>query len=626
MSVMKKAIAAALACLLFGFTYAQVSILEKNHEISRRSKKGYLGAVEEKADGKFDMVYVQPSSKRKVKTETYHFDGEANLLGSDNTDEDIERVRTRYKWFKYKGDRFITNNTSVSANYVGDVVFRRKRITAEWNWWRGGYVRNAQMLDKVKPRTESGRNYKFGGGAYEVERDSTILVMAMDVQASKDNNKMVYDLLRADNQLNISVLKRFELPYAMQMVYAQPLTDDLSEDIPNDDDPRDMVVVFAPIDVGGKLAKNKNPKAFDYLRISPEGIVKEQFSFQAPHPGWRILDAYEKDGAVLLYGLGIGKPDKYSNKSGMGIMIATTSNDASEQAEAKKGSGGMLGGFKAIGNVVSGQNEAGLTQEQLDEMMDMLTFNSFAMVKLQGGAVVMSRLTDLDEMNAKAACPPDMKRPSKFDGKMFKVSGVSFLSDKSLIMSLQDTKRNKSNGGGNNKFLGTLTGTSTTRSADASKILYKDMFLLHFKPDGELVRNYTVALDQKGKKGFFNNSPLTADMIPAESRVYESPDKTKLNWVMHIVKAIGKDVDTDFSTFGNTMTTTTSYSPLFSIEYGTIDLKTNTASDFKTLGEDEKRKFYLYPRNNTLATNDFLYFFSETTRGDKLLISRMSKK
>lgn len=620
MSVMKKAIAAALACLLFGFTYAQVSVLEKNHEISRRSKKGYLGAVEEKADGKFDMVYVQPSSKRKVKTETYHFDGEANLLGSDNTDEDIERVRARYKWFKYKGDQFITNNTSVSTNYTGDLVFRRKRITAEWSWWSGNYRRNAQMLDKIKPRTENGRKYKFGGGAYEVERDSTILVMATDVQASIDNNKTVYDLLKADNQLNIKVMKRIEFPYAVQLIYAQPLTDELSEDIPNDDAPRDMVLVYAPIDAGGKLAKNKDPKAFEYLRITPEGIVKEQFSFQAPYPGWRILDAYEKDNAVLLYGLGIGKPDKYFNKSGIGAVIATTSNDASEQATAKKESGGMLGGFKAIGNMVSGQNEVGMTQEQVDAQMDMLTFNSFLMVKLQNGAVTMGRLTNLDEMNDKAACPPDMKRPSKFDGKMFKVSGVSFLSDNSLVMSLQDTKKNKSSGGSSNRLLG------TTRSADASQILYRDMFLLHFKPNGELVRNYSVALDQKNKKGFFNKSPLTADMIPAESHVYESPDKTKLNWVMHIVKAIDKDSDTDFSTFGNTMTTTTSFSPLFSIEYGTIDLKTNTASDFKTLGEDEKRKFYLYPRNNTLATNDFLYFFSETTRGDKLLISRMSKK
>ncbi len=598
---MKKAIVAALACLLFGFTYAQVSILEKNHEISRRSKKGYLGAVEEKADGKFDMVYVQPSSKRKVKTEIYHFDGEANLLGSDNTEEDIERVRARYKWFKYKGDQFITNNTSVSTNYAGDLVFRRKRITAEWSWWSGNYKRNAQMLDKVKPRTESGRKYKFGGGAYEVERDSTILVMATDVQASIDNNKTVYDLLKADNQLNIKVMKRFEFPYAVQLIYAQPLTDELSEDIPNDDAPRDMILVYAPIDAGGKTAKNKDPKAFDYLRITPEGIVKEQFSFQAPYPGWRILDAYEKDNAVLLYGLGIGKPDKYFNKSGMGAMIATTSNDATEQATAKKESGGMLGGFKSIGNMVSGQNDMGVTQDQLDAQMDMLTFNSFLMVKLQNGAVTMSRLTNLDEMNSKASCPPDMKRPSKFDGKMFKVSGVSFLNDNSLIMSLQDTKKNRSSG-----------------------VLYKDMFLLHFKPTGELVRNYSVSLDQKNKKGFFNRSPLTADMIPAGSHVYESPDKTKLNWVMHIVKAIDKDVDMDFSAFGSTRTT--SYTPLFSIEYGTIDLKANTASDFKTLGEDEKRKFYLYPRNNTLTTSDFLYFFSETTRGDKLLISRMSKK
>jgi hypothetical protein len=135
-----------------------------------------------------------------------------------------------------------------------------------------------------------------------------------------------------------------------------------------------------------------------------------------------------------------------------------------------------------------------------------------------------------------------------------------------------------------------------------------------------------VSVDQKNRKGFFNHSPLTADMIPTMSSVYESADKTKLNWILNICKAIEKESSSSTDYFSNTTTTVTTYTPLYSIEYGNIDLKTQKPSDFKTLGEDEKRRYYLYPSNNVLSTGDFLYFFSETTSGDKMLISRLAKE
>ena len=94
---------------------------------------------------------------------------------------------------------------------------------------------------------------------------------------------------------------------------------------------------------------------------------------------------------------------------------------------------------------------------------------------------------------------------------------------------------------------------------------------------------------------------------------------------MHIVKAIEKESNSSADYFSGTTTTVTTYSPLYSIEYGSIDLKAQKASDFKTLGEDENRKYYLYPSHNVLSTKDYLYFFSETTKGDKLLISRLAK-
>jgi len=574
-------------------------MLEKDYEISRKAKKGYLGNVEEKDKGNFDMIYILPSSKRKIKTEIYHYDKDANQLGVDKDEIEIEKARTKWSWFNYKGDYFLANNISVSANFTGDFVLRKKRITATYNWWTGQYVRKVKLLEKVKPKNETGKKYKFYGGSYEVERDSTILAMAVNASDPKDKMYGSYDLLKSDNDLNVQVLEKIEFPYSMTCVYSQPLKDDLSESIENDDKPRDWILIYAPTDI---IRKNTapDPHAFEYLRITPEGKIVERVKFMAPTVGWRIIDAYEKENSVLVYGMGSGKESKYINEIFKTGCVATTSNDAADQEQANTSTAGSFGGFAKLGGTLSGKDEIGITQEKIDEGLDQLKYNSFVFCRLRDGKAG-SKITEIDEVNEKSTCPPDMKKPLKFDGNMFTVRNVDFLSDKSIVLSIQDFKKTKA---GN---------------------IYKGMYLLHFTENGELIKNYTVTIDQKNKKGFFNHSPLSADMIPTMSSVYENADKTKLNWVMHIVKAIEKESNSSTDYFSGTMTTVTTYSPLYSIEYGSIDLKAQKASDFKTLGEDENRKYYLYPSHNVLSTRDYLYFFSETTRGDRMLISRLAK-
>ncbi|MEI7895776.1 MAG: hypothetical protein WCJ26_01975 [bacterium] len=576
-------------------------MLEKDYEISRKAKKGYLGKVEEKDNGNFDMIYILPSSARKIKSEIYHFDKDETLLGIDKDELEIEKARKQWKWFNYKGDYFLANNTSASANLTADLVFRKKRITARYNWWTGQYERKVKLLEKVKPKNEDGKKYKFYGGVYEVERDSTILVMAVNAGDPKDKLFGSYDLLKSDNDLNIKVLEKIQFPYSMTCVYSEPITDDQSESIENDDMPRDWILVYAPTNV---LKNNTapDPHSFEYLRITPEGKIVERIKFNAPTVGWRIIGAYEKENSVLLYGMGSGKDSKYINQIFKSGCVATTSNDAADQAQANTSTAGAFSGFAKMGSTFSGKDETGVTQEAIDEGLDLLTYNSFVFCRLRDGAAG-SKLTEIEEVNEKATCPPDMKKPLKFDGKLFTVSNVNFLSDNSIVLSIQDFKKSKS---------------------DYRPYIYKGMYMLHFTQKGELIKNYTVNIDQKNKKGFFNHSPLTSDMIPTTSSVYESADKTKLNWILHIVKAIEKESSTDIGF--STTTTTTSYTPLYSIEYGNIDLATQKASDFKTLGEDENRKYYLYPKNNVLSTRDYLYFFSETTRGDKLLISRLTKE
>ena len=62
---------------------------------------------------------------------------------------------------------------------------------------------------------------------------------------------------------------------------------------------------------------------------------------------------------------------------------------------------------------------------------------------------------------------------------------------------------------------------------------------------------------------------------------------------------------------------------IYSIEYGKIDLSTGKSSEFRTLGDLEKKKYYLYDKHNRIQIGDYIYFFSETPNGDRLLVSRM---
>ena len=388
---------------------SQNMMLEKDYEISRKAKKGYLGNVEEQENGDFHLIFVLPSSQRKIKTEIYRFDKEATLLGVDKDEIEVEKARKKWKWFNYKGDYFLANNISASANYSADLVFRKKRITARYNWWSGQYERKVKMLDKVKPKNEDGDKYKFYGGVYEVERDSSILVMAINAADPKDKLFGSFDLLKSDNDLNIKVLEKVVFDYSMVCVYSQPLKDDLSESVENDDLPRDWILIYAPTNVVKKNT-SPNPDAFEYLRITPEGKIVERVKFTAPTVGWRILGAYEKENAVLVYGMGTGKEDKYVNQIFKTGSVATTSNDASEQTQANTSGGGAFGGFAKMGSAFSGKDDIGITQEKIDDQMDLLKYNSFVFSRLRNGAIG-SKITEIEEVNEKATCPPDMKKP-----------------------------------------------------------------------------------------------------------------------------------------------------------------------------------------------------------------------
>jgi len=573
---------------------AQMDILEKDHDISRKARKGFLGAIEKnEAAGTFDLIYVLKSNNKKVITETYTFDKDLNLKNTVKEEEELEKVKKKYKWFKYKGETYESRSVYVRSNLIGEMVFREKIINYKWSWFRGGYAKKVKLGDKVKPKDEgSGARYMFRGGYYDYDPGEYLLVCA-GLKDGRDvaGSFLKYHILFVDKEVNITKKDEISFSFAKAPVFSEPLSDDNPES--NDDNPRDWILIFAPQGGAGMGKVEGNPKLYSYFRYSYDGTLKEKFDFEVPVIGWRILGAFQKEGQVYLYGPGVGK-DKHYNEIFKGPIIANTSD---EEGESKKG--GIFGAMKIGGEAFQ------VTQDEIDTRLDDMKYTHFQVAKISDGKLSFISAPSIDDINKSNVKPEGQKKSIEFDGKRFITTGVSVVGGNMFITG-QDFKLDA---------IGKNKGTR----------LYKGLFLLQFDPNGKFLRNYGVELDQKKYLGMFSKG-ITPDMIPAYSTLLESPDGKKIYWMINICKAIDTDtdIDTDYNYFSGIQTTTftTTFTPLYTVQYGTIDILNGKASDFKTLGEDEKRKFYLMPDKNMLLLSNYVIYLSETLKGDKLLLSR----
>ncbi len=588
----------AVAMLWSTAAIAQLPILEKSYDISRKAKNGYLGGVEvDPAKETFDMVFVlRSSTDKKVKREIYTYDKELNLVNTIKDEQELAAMKKKYKWFNFKGDSYMSHSLSASANLTGKLVFRKKEITWKYLWLTGGYNKSVKQLEKVKPTSDNSEQYIFRGGAYEVKADSTVLVLAGQQEKKNDlaGSMMHYKILSCDNNVNIKTLGSIDFNFPKAPIYSAPVEDDNAE-LDNDDYPRDWIVIFAP-QGGNGLGKVADPKTTDYtyVRMNTQGEILEKFDFDSPSNGWRVLGAYEHEGSVFLYGSATTKDvsSKYIDQVYKNQIMTPTTSANDDEKETSNASG-LKAGFAML----SGSADFGTTQSKIDAVLDELKYTNFQIGKVTGGKFDFMSSPAIDEFEKKRAKPSDQKKFVEFDGKSFVINGISFSKTGDLFVNGQDFKKIK-NG----------------RS-------YKGVYMFQFDATGNLKKNYGVFLDQSKTSGFFNNSPLTSDMIPSRSFIRESGDGKSLYWMMRMAKSTHKESNTTFGFGSNTVTTT--WTPLYNMEYGSINIGDGELSEFKFLGESEKKKFYLFPNVSDTHLGNYNLFFSETEKGDKVLVSRV---
>ncbi|MBC7493858.1 MAG: hypothetical protein H7221_02540, partial [Flavobacterium sp.] len=156
------------------------------------------------------------------------------------------------------------------------------------------------------------------------------------------------------------------------------------------------------------------------------------------------------------------------------------------------------------------------------------------------------------------------------------------------------------------------------------KKIFKGIYMFQFEANGNLKKNYGVFVDQNKKKGFFSGSKLTSDMVIAKNSIFESGDGKSLYWLLRSAKTV--ECTTEYigtNALGVSNNKIVTCEPLYGFDYGSINIANGELSEFKTFGDDEKRDFFLFKNTSGYKMGKCVYFFSETRKGDKILLTRM---
>jgi hypothetical protein len=559
---------------------------------------------------------LKGSEKKKIKTEIYTFDQELNLINTQKEEEELERVRIKYKWLTYRGDEVKFTMTSISTSFKGELVLRRKEVRQYWNWWFGYYRNNVKVLEKIKAEDEAGGKYGFNGGLYENYVTAKTLAFASAKKGKFEWGAKDYSILSIDGDLKFEKLEEISFNGMFRPAYSKPLTDDEMATIPNEDSPRDWVTVFASAEAKGNTAK---PTDYVYVRVSPEGKIKEKIEFTSPTNGWRILDIVEKNNKVTIVGSGIEKniDSKYFNEIyPMGNVSLTSMTEEESQASIdNKGTGTakLLGGSGMAQSLsmvkkFSSAETAVMTQGKLEEALNEKTYDHFIVGQIVDGKYKTNSYANIKDFEKVQKKPADQSKFLPFDGKKFVIDNVSIQDDGSINITGQDLDYKKGN-----KIFG-------------------EAYLFKYSTDGALVANYGVEINQKGKsRTFFGGNGPKTDEYPTSNILYQSADAQASYWIMKKTKdfRIESESDYDYNFFSGTGTTTTtkSYTPLRAIQYTAVNNKTLAMGDVNDLGDDEKKPYFLFGKHNALRLGAYTIFLSETKKGEKILLSRfdMSK-
>ena len=369
---------------------------EKIHDVSKKSRNGYLGnVVVDDVKKQFDMVFVTKSTNRKVKFDVYQYDYDLNLLNQFSDEQEVEKARKKYKWFNFDKEEKVIRGITAEANLMGQLVFKSKEIKYKYNWFTGKYKKTVRLKGKLKPKNDDGKNM-MAYGALDIDETGEVLAMAgVKIKGVKnfENPLFHYRFMKVNADLDMVSSEDVILDYSHNVLWKGPIK--RTSGVGQEPEEGDWGIVLVPYKAGGYKKIAPKPNELLFIRVGRDGKVKEKTPITSKVHTWKIIDIYEKNGSYFFYGPGISsKLEKtyYNGKNNPNVM--------------EKG------------------------------------FTDFQIVQLKGGKATFVSAVDLEEFKTKAKKPAGQKKLTIYNGKRVAIRGLDVSSSGSLFINAQDYARN----------------------------------------------------------------------------------------------------------------------------------------------------------------------------------------
>lgn len=377
---------------------AQELELEKTYKISRASKRGNLAGLDYDYGNKtYTLTYFTGQKRNTFKYEQYVFDNDFNLVSDNEFEEEAEKMKKKFKWFKFKGEEYVVQGNTVENNMMGTLVLRKKKITYKYQFLLGGYTRKVEVLEKVKPKTEDGNKFTRIDHREDDMNGDLFVLASVKAKASAKGNEDVgaIKLLKFNSELDLVKSTDIDFPYVQTLAFARTIERE------NPDDPEapgvaGLVFIFAPSNIMGKKNADPNNNNFTYVRLDDKANIVERFSFNSPASYWRIDEMLSNNGDFYFYGPAMAGRDKYFNE----------------------GAGTRFGGGE-------------------------VKYKAVQLMKVSGGKMVYLTETNLEEFKAKQQFPPSQRRTPDYTGREFGIRNYVFAPNGDLIVLGQNYDKTK---------------------------------------------------------------------------------------------------------------------------------------------------------------------------------------
>ena len=399
---MRKLIIAVVGLfMLTEHAFSQQLELEKTYKISRASKRGELSGLDYDPTAKtYTLTYFTGQKKNTFKYEQYVFDVDFNFIKDGEFEEDAEKMKKKFKWFRYKGEKYVTEGNTMENNFMGTLVLKKKRITNTYKWLLGGYVSSTEVLEKVKPKTEDGNTYTaLTSSEDDINGDLYILASVKPKMSTKGNEDVgAIRLLKFNKDLDLVKTLDFNFPFVQSLVFGRAI------EIPDFDNPQNtgvggIMFIFAPSNALGKKKADPNNNNYTYVSVDSDCKITEKFNFESPASYWRVDEVLTfENGDRYFYGPAAAGKDKYYNEG------------------VKPGFGNQTGEVK---------------------------YRAVQLMKASNGKLSYITETTLDEFKAKQQFPPNQRKTPDYNGREFAVRAYTFGTNGDLYVLGQNYDKTK---------------------------------------------------------------------------------------------------------------------------------------------------------------------------------------